>query len=135
MAAPTYHPLWDRIGIVVTAACAVHCVAMPLLLPLLAATDLLVLAHHEFEWAVLAFTFALAGVVLSHGYFRHHRSPWPLAMAAIGVVVCLLRHDFGEALEPALLAVGAGLLVAAHVYNLRLSRHFATESGDVAHAH
>lgn len=129
-----YRPLWDRIGVVVTAVCAVHCLALPILLPVLAATDLAVLAHHEFEWIVLAFTFVLAGVVLSHGYRKHHRSLLPLTLAAIGGVICLFRHDLGHALEPFVLALGAGLIVVAHVVNLKLSRHFAGRNGTV-HAH
>ena len=122
--ASRYRPVWDRVGIVVTAVCAVHCLTLPLLLPVLAATDLSILSHHDFEWAVLILTFVLAAVVLTHGYRHHHRRMLPLILAAIGAVICLLRHEVGTALEPLVLGLGAGLMVVAHGLNLKWSRHF-----------
>lgn len=114
-----------------TAVCAVHCLALPVLLPVLAASDLLVLAHHEFEWVILALTFVLAAIVLSHGFMRHHRRLSPLLLAAAGATVCLFRHDVGEALEPLVLLLGAGLIVVAHLLNLRWSRHLGTATAGV----
>lgn len=122
--ASRYRPVWDRIGIVVTAVCAVHCLALPLLLPVLATSDLAMLSHHEFEWVVLGLTFVLAAAVLTHGYRHHHHRRLPLVLAAFGAAICLLRHELGAALEPLVLALGAGLIVVAHGLNLKWSRHF-----------
>lgn len=131
-----YRPLWDRVGIVVTAICAVHCLALPILLPVLAATDLMLVAHHEFEWVILGITFVLAAVVLTHGYLSHHRRRLPLVLAAAGVAICLVRHELGEALEPFVLMLGAGLIVGAHAMNLRFSRLWAGAPGHShGHAH
>lgn len=114
--------LWDWVGIVATALCALHCLMLPLLLPILALGGLGVIADPVFEHAVLAATALLAAVVLWHGYRRHHGRALPLVLAAIGVLLYAVRMQFGTAVEPLVLSLGAGCVVGAHLLNLRFAR-------------
>lgn len=117
-----YHPIWDRLGIATAAVCAVHCLLLPLLLPVLAMSGLEELADPRVEQTIVVTTVVLAGIVLWHGYRYHHGRQLPLLIAAMGGVVFAVRHALGTTSEPALLAVGAILIITSHALNLRFHR-------------
>lgn len=116
-------PLWDRVGILATTACALHCLLMPLLLPLFMVSGLAALADRRFEWAVLALTLTLAGLVLWQGYRYHHGRRLPLVAAAVGALIYAARSMLAVSWEPLILILGASCVVMAHLLNRRYSRY------------
>jgi len=73
---------WDRLGVWASAACAVHCLAAPLLF--LAAPAFAGICAHPLSHALFALlVLPLAGTVLLRGY-RVHRRPWVAAAAVLG---------------------------------------------------
>lgn len=122
----------DRIGMVASFACAVHCMIMPVLATLLAASGLF--SNHSI-WIDYAF-FTVAAIVgplaIWVGY-RRHRSWMPslvyfLGVALVGVSIFGLHHHVdGHATEPNVLAAvvsacGGLILVTFHLMNSRLQR-------------
>lgn len=129
-------PWMDRVGAGLSFACALHCLALPLLLvaaPLLQAglssTELAAdgwwqwfIWSHQVEWIISATVLLFAGVVLGRGY-RVHRTRTALWRYAVGAVVLLFTVaelvDMGQA-HGLLLALGGSLVAWAHWTNLRL---------------
>lgn len=130
---PAGQPAWlDRIGIAATTICAIHCLMLPLLVPLATATGLSLLVSATAERLVLASTLLFACVVLVNGC-RHHHNRLPLALAGLGGVLYALKGSLGHEVEPLFVVSGACLIVGAHLWNLRLCRHCAHDRRDDAH--
>ncbi len=110
----------DRIGITATSLCALHCILLPILLPVLPLIGLSFLADHTWEHVFLFLTTALGTVALFSGFKRHHRRFYPLLLFYLGVAIYWIKHDYSAGVEPYFIITGAGLIIAAHFINLKL---------------
>jgi hypothetical protein len=109
----------DAAGVVTSALCLLHCLAMPLLL---AALPALGWAGDDRLHAALVGVALLAALVsLGPGYVKHRRAAVPLiggaGLACLGAAVFLVGPRYGEAGETALTVAGAVLLCIAHLRN------------------
>lgn len=109
----------DRIGIGATLLCVIHCLMLPVLLPIATTVGLGILVSAAGERVMLLATLLLAYVVLRNGRRYHHRQA-PLILAGLGGLLYAGKQLAGEAWEPLLVVVGGMLIIAAHVLNLRL---------------
>ncbi|MBL6766021.1 MAG: MerC domain-containing protein [Verrucomicrobiae bacterium] len=121
---------WDRLGLVASSLCAVHCLCLPwllLLLPFLTGTWL---ADHEVERGFIIASVFLATACTVGGCRTHGR--WSVffllstgACILIGAHVtappacCANELSWPHAIGA---ACGGGLLAAAHFFNLRFQR-------------
>lgn len=110
----------DKIGITATSLCAVHCILLPVLLPILPLLGLEFLADHAWEHVFLLLTAALGTIALLTGFKRYHRRLYPLYLLFLGVFIYWIKHDYSEALQPYFILIGASLIVSAHLINLKL---------------
>jgi hypothetical protein len=117
--------LRDRAGVVVAAACAVHCAALPLAAGLLSAMGLGLLLDEQVEVALLV----LAGLIgvggLWPAFRRRHRRLLPLLLFGSGLLALIAVRRFEDAaavLEIPMILVGAGAVASAHLLNLALCR-------------
>jgi hypothetical protein len=110
----------DRIGITATSLCALHCILLPILLPALPLLGLSFLADHTWEHVFLIITAILGTTALFSGFKKYHRKIYPFYLLFIGVFIYWVKHDFSEDIQPYFIIVGAGLIVAAHIINLKL---------------
>ena len=67
----------DRIGITATSLCALHCILLPILLPILPLMGLSFLADHTWEHIFLMMTAVLGTVALFSGFKRYHKRLYP----------------------------------------------------------
>ncbi len=120
-----YLPLlsWDRLGILVSSLCLVHCVALPVLLACLPFIGLHFVPDESIHLALTYLAVPVGALALLPGLRRHGQS-WVLLLGVAGVALMLGGHFFHEApaLEQAVTGGGGALLVLAHLYNLRYSR-------------
>lgn len=114
--------LLDKIGIAVTSLCAIHCLLLPFILPLLPLVGASFIADHHFEEALLLSTMILGSIALYSGYKRYHERLYPFTMLFGGGLIYWLKDDFGVAAEPFMVMIGGGLVVAAHIVNMKLCR-------------
>ena len=119
----------DRWGMVVSGACIVHCLALPLasaLLPFVA-----VALPHE-EWVhplLLGLALPVTGFALLRGYRRHRRRR-PLFLGSLGLALIASAIVIHTQPSEAILSVSGGLLVVcAHLMNWR--RHRPNGSGRI----
>ncbi len=115
---------WDKLGIFASAACLVHCLALPLLIPLL---PVLALVPHTGVHALLLVPIVgLSLLALLPGY-RRHRSRFVGVAALAGIALCSIAVGAEamlhiETLDVPFTVAGGLLLVGAHVVNLRRMR-------------
>ncbi|WP_206486521.1 MerC domain-containing protein [Thalassotalea sp. G2M2-11] len=110
----------DRIGITATSLCALHCILLPILLPALPLLGISYLADHTWEHVFLIVTAILGAIAMFSGFKRYHKKMYPFYLLVIGVAVYWVKHDFSESVQPLFIIIGATLIVAAHVINLKL---------------
>ncbi len=123
---------FDMYGITASALCAVHCVATPIILPLISVLGVTVAASHWFEYTMIAIAFVTGGYALYTGYKKHHNL-LPALLFVPGLAILLLGHNHDHlgisTLKP---VAGAGLIIAAHTINYLRSKN-ATCSHEVGH--
>ena len=114
----------DRLGMVASVACGVHCVLAPLAVGLLAAIPLEWAFSRASETAMLLLTAGLATLSLIPSYRNRHRRKSCLAMFGGGILLLVVAKFVlhGASLEPVLLAGGAALIAGAHLANLHFCR-------------
>ncbi len=115
---------WDRIGIMASAVCAVHCTLLPLLVAVVPMVGLSRLLEPRLEWLFMV-SAALIGVI-GHGraYRHNHRHVVPGVIFVIGFsLVVVGRFLTGPRwAEPCVLGLGGMLAAASHYANLRFCR-------------
>lgn len=109
----------DTAGVLASALCLLHCLALPLLL---ASFPMLGLGHVEgFHAAMVGIALLAAVAALAPGYAAHRRAsvalPGAAGLACLAAAVFVAGPRYGEAAETWLTAGGAGLLCLAHLRN------------------
>ncbi len=112
----------DRLGIWISSLCALHCLALPLLLPLIPLIGSTFFAQLWFERTILTISMLIGAVALINGAMRYHGQYYPLVLLFSGGVIYWFKDIFGHDYEPFTIATGALLIVAGHWINMRLCR-------------
>lgn len=122
----------DQLGLLLSASCLLHCLALPVAL---VAAPALALWLGETEttvhWVLFAIAAVVSGGALYLGY-RRHGGALVVVVGTVGLAVMAVAaaHLFGTTLEATLTLVGASIVALAHVVNLRLCpARQAVESG------
>lgn len=119
-------PLADKIAIGLSIACALHCLALPLVISLLPSLLALGLADEAFHrWMVLG-VIPMSVMALSMGC-RLHRRFTVIAVGGLGLLFLLaplvLGHEMlGEWGERTVTLTGAFLIATSHLRNFELCR-------------
>lgn len=112
----------DRLGIWVSGLCALHCLALPVLIPLLPLIGSAFFAQVWFERLILSVSLLIGAVALLSGATRYHGKYYPMGLLATGGLIYWFKDIFGHEFEPFTIAVGALLIIAGHWVNMRLCR-------------
>ncbi len=110
----------DKVGIAVTSLCAIHCIMLPVLLPVLPLLGLSSVHNHAFERIVLLITMVLGFITIFAGFHRYHRKLYPFYSLFLGGFIYWQKDSLGHEYEHYILIVGAAFVVLAHVLNMRL---------------
>merc|ERR1712063_179408 len=70
----------DKLGIWVSSLCALHCLALPVLVPLLPLIGSSFFAQVWFERTILSFSILVGAVALISGATRYHGRLYPLVL-------------------------------------------------------
>lgn len=118
MSAP--QPSLDKAGIWVTTLCALHCLLLPVIVPMLSVIGLGFIGATILERTILGASLLVGAIALSQGV-RRHRQVYPVVLLIAGGTLYWFKDLFGASMEPWIILLGASLIVAAHWINLRLS--------------
>lgn len=113
----------DKVGIALTSLCAIHCILLPVLLPLLPLVGLTATHNHALERTLLLITMVLGFITLFVGFHKYHRKLYPFYSLFLGGFIYWQKDLLGHEYEHYVLIVGAAFVVLAHVLNLRLCNH------------
>ena len=123
----------DNIGVYVSSACAIHCLAVPLLVTFLPLVGLGFIAGEPAEYAIIGAVLLAAGSVVAG--VKHHRR-WRAFLTlvlAIGVIVTGYLAVEGS-FEVVLHVTGGVLLAGTHFLNRHLCRTCpASNCGQASH--
>jgi len=111
---------WDRMGIITSVACAIHCALLPLLLTSLPLFGINIIHNMLFEWCMIGLAFSVGCYALLNGYTRLHRSPLPLLIFAGGFIFLILKQIF-HTYEMLFLFPAVACILYAHYLNIRLT--------------
>ena len=112
----------DLVGFWVSTLCALHCIAVPLLLTFSALGSLHFLANPTIELVALSFSVVVAFSSLLPSYLNKHRSKKPIVFMLAGLILIFsgrVFHDI-ELAEVGFTVMGAFLVAGAHLINWRL---------------
>ena len=109
------------LGIGTSLVCAVHCAVLPLFLSGLSLFGFNIIHNIWFESGMILLAFVIGVFSLRHGFLRHHRSPTPFLLFAIGMIF-LFAKQFWQVYELILLVFAVILIISAHIYNFRYTR-------------
>ena len=113
---------WDRVGLITSVICIIHCTLTPLFLFFLPILG----AYFESPWVhvVLALIVFPAGIFAFYSGYKLHRHRNVIAIASIGFVALAVGLITSQLpLEIAFTVIGGICLSVAHVMNLRACRH------------
>lgn len=122
----------DRLNWVAAAAsftCAIHCLAMPLLIGILPFLGLSLLSSPWLEWSLIGFTGAIGLLTLLPSYHWKHRRLQPLALFLLGFGLILgtkFLLDEDSALETFGMVAGALCVAGASLTNHRFTHTCCT---------
>jgi hypothetical protein len=108
----------------VSAGCAVHCTALPILVVIVPSLGLRYAGSDHLEWGIAALTI-LAGLAgPCQGYLRHHGHAGPALLFLFGVGAIVLTRWFAmpAAIVSATFAFGGVFTMGAHMLNVRYCR-------------
>jgi hypothetical protein len=117
------HVTWSRLdafGATASFLCALHCLAIPVLVAALPLTGLHVLENHDFDRVFVVLAVLFGGAVIGSGYCVHR---WRTVAALYLVSTALLITGAFFLVHPPthgiVLALGGFTLAAAHLINRR----------------
>lgn len=123
MNSPTDNPSrLDKLGIWISSLCAVHCLAVPVLVPLLPLFASSFFAQAWFEHTILTISMLIGCVALINGASRYHGRYYPVVLLVSGGTIYWFKDILGHGFEPLTITVGALLIIASHWINIRLMR-------------
>jgi hypothetical protein len=111
----------DVTGFWASAICAVHCVAVPILLSVSAYSGLVFLKHPTVEYSILTVS-SLVGIgSLLPSYFRQHRKLKAILFLIAGLLLIGIgQRAHGAVFEVLFTSIGAATVAVSHIINLRL---------------
>ncbi|MDT0593259.1 MerC domain-containing protein [Glaciecola petra] len=113
-------------GMWITSVCALHCMLLPILIPLVPLIASTFVASAWFERTILTFSILVGFVALFIGFHQYHRQLYPLYSLTLGGLIYWNKDIFGHSYEPFTIALGALFIIAAHIANLRLCKKCKT---------
>lgn len=123
--------LFDKLSIVASAICAIHCVLTPVALALTSSALVFGMEAHAIHIALIAFILPMSLIALFLGC-KNHRDKAVISSVLSGLAILLFAafwgHDvLGHVGEQVATVVGSLLLVFAHWRNYRLCRQAQCE--------
>lgn len=115
----------DPAGVCLSLACAMHCLAAPLLVTILPLAGVGILVDERTELFFVLASLLFAGGSLTWGFHIHRQQRLLLTLGAAAAMMGTGRFLLQEPYEIALVALGAGLLTVSHVLNYQLCRSCA----------
>lgn len=115
--------LWERIGAGLSFACAIHCIATPLLIAFLPMASSTLAHSHEIEYILLSISFIIVGLTNLIGFLKHHKQYAPIVYMLLGFSLVLSGHATDQFILEILLSLVGGGFIAFSLFKNHQSKH------------
>lgn len=112
----------DALGIFLSIACAIHCLALPVLMGVLPLIGMEFFMDHEFEHVMMAIIFLVAGFTLYRGFRVHKRLSVMVAFVVGMIAFLLVRPSLPEQLHSIATLIGGMAFIAGHWMNWKFGK-------------
>lgn len=112
----------DRLGIITSIACAIHCTLLPALVSALPLFGLDILENKAIEWGMISLAFLFGTLSLYHGYTHHHKKMLPLVLFLFGFACLIMNQAIAERFVLLFIPVSSLCIISAHVLNIYYCR-------------
>lgn len=115
----------DKVGILASSLCALHCAAVPTLIAFGLISGSHWLHNHLVDWLIISLGFIIAGYSLVKDFRTKHKSIAPVCISVIGFTLLLIgMSDHHHGILHTFFSIFGGLTVAfAHFLNIRKSHY------------
>lgn len=121
------HPQ-EQLSIVLSLACAIHCMLTPILVMALPIAGTFLQKFHWIEYLIIASVILLGTSSMMHGFKYHHKNVVPVYIFIVGILFLLIgsvlpfiTHN-SDLLHHMLSMFGGIICSIAQLYNFKLSR-------------
>ncbi len=111
---------WDKVGVTTSLVCAVHCLALPLLLTSLPILGIDLIQNESVEIAMIVLAFLVGIVALAKGR-KAYRSYLPIIFFIIGIG-CLILKEVWHAWHNTILVPAVFFILLAHYTNHKMTK-------------
>jgi small-conductance mechanosensitive channel len=120
----------DRVAVLLSGVCLLHCMAIPLAILVLPSMSSLLLGSETLvHWLLLGLAVPISVLALWVGYTRYaNLRSVLLGTSGLLLMFVAVSHFFGRAPEVPLTLAGVALVAWAHWLNIRRARKHAAES-------
>lgn len=108
----------DRLGIITSIACAIHCTILPLLVTSLPLLNIEILENKIIEWGMISLSLAFGSLSLYHGYTHHHKKAVPFILFTTGFIFLILNQVIAEQFVFIFIPLSAVCIISAHALNI-----------------
>lgn len=116
------HHHLGKLSVIASVACLIHCIALPLILPLLPLVGVSFLSDKTTEIWITIGVLVCAGASLLIGFFKYHQKLFPVYLFAVSAVLMMYSQSLPHSKGHFVLAAGAICMTAAHIANIRLCK-------------
>ncbi len=116
------HHRLGNLSVIASAVCLIHCIALPLLLPILPLIGLSFLSSERAEIWIMIGVLIAAGASLLIGFFKYHQKLFPVYLFAVSAVLMIYSRSLEHNTGHFVLAAAAICMTIAHIANIRLCK-------------
>lgn len=109
---------YDRLGIITSIACTIHCTILPVFISTLPFLGIDILENKTIELTMIGLAFAFGSLSLYHGYMNHHKKITPLLLFLVGFVFLLLNQIIAERFVFIFIPIASVFIITAHIFNI-----------------
>ncbi|MEX2494844.1 MAG: MerC domain-containing protein [Woeseia sp.] len=127
-------PVLDRVAVLLSGICLLHCLALPFLLLALPVLNELASDHLHAQMLLVAIPISVIALALG---FRRHENPYVIAFGTLGMALLVIggtvvHSRYGLAADRTFSVSGALVLAVTHYFNSRLA-HYSSCRGGISH--
>lgn len=113
---------YDKLGIITSVACTIHCTILPLLINVLPILGFPFGENKLVEYGMILLSFIFGTFSLLYGYATHHHKRLPIILFALGFLCLIINQLLNERLIYILIPASAVGIITAHILNIRCCR-------------
>ncbi|MEJ7587159.1 MAG: MerC domain-containing protein [Ferruginibacter sp.] len=122
-----YSKWLDTIGIGASFACAIHCIALPVLFTTLPIFGVELLENRAVEITTIGISLVVGSWALVRGYVQHHKKTLPFLLFATGIILLAIARTVSTtSLEILIKLFAVSIIIAAHIINWKSCKKFQT---------